>query len=60
MRTFVAIDIGETVAANIGGLQNELRGLFGQGRRGVKWVDPGLIHLTLPVIQKSISSSIPE
>ncbi|MBW8014567.1 MAG: RNA 2',3'-cyclic phosphodiesterase [Planctomycetes bacterium] len=47
MRTFIAIDIGETVAANIGGLQDELRGFFGQGRRGVKWVDPGLIHLTL-------------
>ena len=28
MRTFIAIDIGETVAANIGGLQNEIRGFL--------------------------------
>ena len=47
MRTFIAIDIGEKVAASIGGLQDEIRGLFGEKRRGVKWVDPGLIHLTL-------------
>jgi len=47
MRTFIAIDIGEKVAASIGGLQDELRGFYGEKRRGVKWVDPGLIHLTL-------------
>lgn len=47
MRTFIAIDIGEKVTAAIGGLQDEIRGFFGDTRRGVKWVDPDLIHLTL-------------
>lgn len=47
MRTFIAIDIGQKVAANIGGLQGDLRGFYGEKRRGVKWVDPDLIHLTL-------------
>jgi 2'-5' RNA ligase len=47
MRTFIAIDIGKTVAANIGGLQEELRGFLGPRQEGVKWVDPECIHLTL-------------
>jgi len=47
MRVFIAVDIGEAVAASLGGLQDEIRGLFGDRRRGVKWVDPDLIHLTL-------------
>ena len=47
MRTFIAIDIGETVAANIGGLQNEIRGFLDPKQEGIKWVDPELTHLTL-------------
>jgi 2'-5' RNA ligase len=47
MRTFIAIDIGEEVAANIGGLQNEICGYLDPKQDGIKWVDPELIHLTL-------------
>lgn len=47
MRCFIAVDIGDDVAVNIGGLQDEIRGVLGEKVRGVKWVDPGLIHLTL-------------
>lgn len=46
MRCFIAIDIGSEIERRIGCLEDELRGLFGEDK-GVKWVDPGLIHLTL-------------
>jgi 2'-5' RNA ligase len=47
MRTFIAIDIGKTVAGNIGGLQDELRDYLDPEQEGIKWVDPEGIHLTL-------------
>ncbi|MCF7955634.1 MAG: RNA 2',3'-cyclic phosphodiesterase [Phycisphaerae bacterium] len=47
MRTFIAIDIGEKVAANIGVLQGEINDCLAGNHPGIKWVDPGLIHLTL-------------
>jgi 2'-5' RNA ligase len=47
MRTFIAIEIGEKVAANIGGLQGEISDCLVGKDHGIKWVDPGLIHLTL-------------
>ena len=47
MRVFIAVDVGEKVARAIGGVQGEIRGVFGEERRGVTWVDVGNIHLTL-------------
>jgi len=46
MRCFIAIDISSQILRRIGRLQDELVSLFGD-ERGVKWVDPSLIHLTL-------------
>ena len=47
MRCFVAIDIDENIKARLKRLQSELRQKTALGRPEVKWVDVGLIHLTL-------------
>ena len=47
MRTFIAIEIGDKVAANIGSLQGEISDCLVGKNPGIKWVDPNLIHLTL-------------
>ena len=46
MRVFIAIDIEPGVLKAIGSLQREL-GRDMPSAKGVNWVDPGIIHLTL-------------
>lgn len=60
MRTFIAIDIGEVVAANLARLQGEIRELLGSGQLGIKWADPELIHLTLKFLGDVSEDQIPE
>jgi 2'-5' RNA ligase len=45
LRTFIAIDLGPELRANLGDLQDRLRGELGRG--SVRWVQPQGIHLTL-------------
>ncbi len=45
LRTFIAIDLSAELRANLGGLQDRLRGELGS--RSVRWVQPQGIHLTL-------------
>lgn len=47
MRCFIAIDISKRLRKEIGHLQRELCEKAGPIDRGVKWVDPKNIHLTL-------------
>jgi 2'-5' RNA ligase len=43
IRSFVGIPLDEAGRVRLGELQNELRGEW----RGMRWVDPALLHLTL-------------
>lgn len=43
MRAFIAVALTPGVRENIAGLQEQLKG----SRAGVKWVEPGNLHLTL-------------
>ncbi len=45
LRTFIAIDLSPELRANLGDLQDRLRGELGRG--SVRWVQPQGIHLTL-------------
>jgi len=45
VRTFVAIELDETINAALAGLQGQLKAEVPQG--SVRWVKPGGIHLTL-------------
>jgi len=47
MRCFVAIDLDENIKSRLKRLQSELRQKTSLDRPEVKWVDVGLIHLTL-------------
>jgi 2'-5' RNA ligase len=47
MRLFVAIDISSQVQNRIGQVQQNLKRGMAEAARGVKWVRPGQIHLTL-------------
>jgi 2'-5' RNA ligase len=47
MRCFIAIDISENIRKCLAKLQNELRGKADVHKGDVKWVDPGVMHLTL-------------
>jgi len=46
MRVFIAIDINDEVQKSIGGLQKKLQGEVSFDK-GVKWVRPEIMHLTL-------------
>ncbi|MBN1795805.1 MAG: RNA 2',3'-cyclic phosphodiesterase [Sedimentisphaerales bacterium] len=46
MRVFIATDINDEVRRAIGNLQNKLRGELAFDK-GVKWVNPEIMHLTL-------------
>jgi len=45
LRTFIAVDLSPELRANLGDLQDRLRGELGRG--SVRWVQPQGIHLTL-------------
>lgn len=47
MRCFIAIDIDKRLRKQIAHLQQELCEKAGSIKKGVKWVEPGIIHLTL-------------
>lgn len=47
MRVFAAIDIPDSIRRDLGRLQEEFRRVAGNGARGVTWVRPSGIHLTL-------------
>ncbi len=47
MRCFIAIDIDENIRTGIGRLQRRFKDETGLTKPDVKWVEPGLIHLTL-------------
>ena len=47
MRLFVAIDINSQVRGRIEQVQRQLKQELGNAGRGVKWVRPEQIHLTL-------------
>lgn len=47
MRVFAAIDVPESIRRDLGQLQEEFRRAAGDGARGVSWVRPSGIHLTL-------------
>ena len=59
MRVFIAIDIEPHILKGIGALQKELRGNLRQSR-GIKWVRPELIHLTLKFLGEVGDDSICE
>src|SRR5262245_14347305 len=43
IRTFIAVDIGETIRGHVADLQRKL----GRVGAGVKWVEPDNLHITL-------------
>lgn len=47
MRVFAAVDIPDSIRRDLGRLQEEFRRAAGTGARGVSWVRPSGIHLTL-------------
>ena len=59
MRVFIAIDIEPHILKGIGALQKELRQNLHQFR-GIKWVRPDLIHLTLKFLGEVGDDSICE
>lgn len=47
MRLFVAIDIDQCISDGIGKVQQQLKKRILADQFGIKWVDPGSMHLTL-------------
>jgi len=58
LRTFIAIELDETVRIAIGGVQGKLKRAAPPG--GVKWVAPDSIHLTLKFLGDTPRSRIPQ
>ena len=56
IRSFFAVTIEEEVAARIAEAQAELK----KSEAGVKWVDPGSLHLTLKFLGGVEASAIPD
>ena len=47
MRVFIAVDVSDEVLKAIGDLQKQLQSRVRSGQRGVNWVRPAIMHLTL-------------
>jgi len=60
MRCFIAIDIGEELRKSLRRFQEELAEGAGVGNKGVKWVNPDNIHLTLKFLGEVAGSSTVE
>ncbi len=62
MRCFIAVDIDEAVRTNIARFQDELRDrITAPGQKppkGIKWVNPELMHLTLKFLGEVLDSEI--
>ena len=58
LRTFIAIDLSPELRAALGGLQDRLRGDL--GGRGVRWVQPQGIHLTLKFLGDTPQGQVDE
>lgn len=58
MRVFVAIDVPDSVRRDLGWLQDEFRRAAGNGARGVSWVRPSGIHLTLKFLGEISESGV--
>ena len=56
MRAFIAIEISETIRAELGRFIERLK----PHARGVKWVDPAIIHMTLKFLGDVPDESVPE
>jgi 2'-5' RNA ligase len=60
MRCFIAVDIDDRVRDRIGELGDQLRGDLGDEGEGIKWVDPGRMHLTLKFLGEVKDSELME
>jgi RNA 2',3'-cyclic 3'-phosphodiesterase len=59
MRLFVAIDLSESARTAVVKLQQQVRESLRNGN-GLKWVEPGLMHLTLKFLGETDESKIDE
>ncbi len=58
LRTFIAIELDETVAIALGAIQEELKSRVPKG--SVRWVNPASIHLTLKFLGDTPKSRLSE
>lgn len=58
LRTFIAIELDDTVRAALGMVQDELKLRIPRG--SVRWVDPASIHLTLKFLGETPAARLPE
>jgi 2'-5' RNA ligase len=59
MRLFVAIDINDDVRKAVAKLQQELKGRL-KNQKGIKWVSPDVMHLTLKFLGEADENKIDE
>ena len=60
IRCFIAIEIDETIHAQMAKLQARFRKQLGPDAGAVKWVEPKLIHLTLKFLGEQADADIPD
>lgn len=60
MRVFIAVDVNEEVLKAIGDLQKQLQARARLSPRGVKWVRPQVMHLTLKFLGEVKDEEIAE
>jgi len=59
MRLFIAIDINDDVCKSVAKLQQELKSRL-KNQKGIKWVSPDVMHLTLKFLGEADENKIDE